>query len=303
MHQRALDDRRANDRQRQVLEVRELLDGPFAHRLRERVDVGPSERAGARPAVVREALRHPVLAPLLGVLGHRHRAGAGVFLRRLVHEVVEHLRAPGLGLHVAPRLQGELALRPPVHPVVQRVLGDDALGDPGDVRRRDVHQARARPALDHAPVQVHGAEQVGLEPLVDRRVERDRRGGVDGDVDVAGELGHAAREVAVHDRDPLVQEGAQSVLADPPAQHVERGLAEQVLHASARRRTRLRADQQDDPALGHVAEQPLEDHLSEEAGDAGQQDRLAREAIDDRGSRDVLGVLYHAADYAVSTSW
>ena len=60
---------------------------------------------------------------------------------------------------------------------------------------------------------------------------------------------------------------------------------------------------QDDPALGHVAEQPLEDHLSQEAGDAGQQDGLAREAIDDRGSRGVHGVLYHAADYAVSTSW
>ena len=60
----------------------------------------------------------------------------------------------------------------------------------------------------------------------------------------------------------------------------------------------LRTDQQDDPPVGHVAEQPLEDHLSQEAGDAGQQDRLAREAIDDRGSRDVVGVLYHAADYA-----
>ena len=29
-----------------------------------------------------------------------------------------------------------------------------------------------------------------------------------------------------------------------------------------------RADQQDDPSLGHVAEQPLEDHLSQEARDS-----------------------------------
>ena len=199
-----------DDRQRQLLEVGELLHRALAHRLRERVDVGPAERPRARSAVARQPLRHPILAPLLRLLGHRHGAGARVLLRRLVHEVVEHLGATRLRLHVAPGLQRQLALRSPVDPVVERVLRNDPLRDAGDVRGRDVHETWPRTALDHPAVQVHGAEQVGLEPLVDRRVERHGRRGVDRDVDVAGQLRDAAREVPVHDRDAFVQERAQA---------------------------------------------------------------------------------------------
>ena len=49
--------------------------------------------------------------------------------------------------------------------------------------------------------------------------------------------------------------------------------------------------------------QPLEDDLPQEPRDPGQQDRLARQAIDDRGRAPRPRLLYHAADYAVSTSW
>ena len=55
-----------------------------------------------------------------------------------------------------------------------------------------------------------------------------------------------------------------------------------------------------DVRLGEVAQDPLEDHLSQEAGDAREEDALARERIDDRSGP---SFLYHAADYALSTRW
>ena len=304
VEQRALDDRRPHDRQRQLLQVRELLHRSLAHRLRERVDVGPAERARARPAVARQTLRHPVLAALLGVFGHRRRTGARVLLRRLVHEVVEHLGTAGLRLDVAPRLERQLALGPPVHLVLEGVLGDDALRDAGDVRGRDVHQARTRAAVDHAAVQVHRAEQVRLEPLVDRRVERHGRGGVDRDVDVARELRHAPREVAVDDRRP----------ARPGSR-------------AARRRRCGRAARRT-PACGSRYStrsrdvEPVWERTNRTIRPSGTSPSsrskmtcprnpvtpvsrivLPERRLDDRGRRSVGGVLYHAADYGLSTRW
>ena len=84
--------------------------------------------------------------------------------------------------------------------------------------------------------------------------KRHGRGRVDRDVDVARELRHAAGEVTVHDRDPFVQDRAQPILAEAVTQYVERRLAEEVLDAFARRGTGLRADQEDDPALGDLTD-------------------------------------------------
>ena len=131
-----------------------------------------------------------------------------MFFGGSVHEIVQHLRATRLRLHVLASLQGELALCSPVDAMIERRLWNDAFGNPGDIGRRDMHEARTRPALDDGPVQVHRTEQIRLERFVDWGIERHRRRGVDRDVDVARELRHTSGEVPVDHRDPFVQKGA-----------------------------------------------------------------------------------------------
>ena len=76
-----------------------------------------------------------------------------------------------------------------------------------------MHEVR-RVVRGRAAVQVPRAEQVRLEPLVDRRVEADGGGRVDRHVDVAGELGLRAAEVAVEHVDLLVEPGKEP--SSPP---------------------------------------------------------------------------------------
>jgi hypothetical protein len=180
--------------------------------------------------------------------------------------------------------------------VVERPLGDHALLHARDVRGGDVHEVR-RVVARRGPVQVSRAEQVRLEPLVDRRVEADGRRRVDHDVDARRDVGLAAGEVAVDHVHALVQQGEQGVVAaESLAQSVERGLPRQVMDALHGGRGRLGTHQDRDTGLREVEQQALEDDLPEEPGDPRQQDALAREGVDDGAA-----LLYHAADYALST--
>src|ERR687897_1398284 len=98
-------------------------------------------------------------------------------------------------------------------------------------------------------VQPNGAEQVRLEPLVDRRVEAHRRRAMDDDVDVAGERWELAREVAVDDVDALVEQRLDPFAADLVPKGVEGGPSEHGFHALAAARTELRPHQERYPGL------------------------------------------------------
>jgi len=79
---------------------------------------------------------------------------------------------------------------------------------------------------------------------------------------------------------------------------VEGGLAGQVVDPVDRGRRLLAANEDGYPGIRKIEQDPLEDHLPEEAGDAREEDALARERLDDGAA-----FLYHAADYALSTGW
>ena len=89
------------------------------------------------------------------------------------------------------------------------------------------------------------------------------------------------------------------VATEPCAEAIERRLARQVVDALDGRRRGLRTDEDRDGRLGEVEEEPLEDHLTEEAGDPREEDAVAREGVDDAGPGE--STLYHAADYRLST--
>ena len=121
-------------------------------------------------------------------------------------------------------------------------------------------------------------------------------------VDPARELRLAAREVAVDHGDALVQERQELVVAtEPCAEAIERRLARQVVDALDGGRRGLRTDEDRDGRFREVEEEPLEDHLAEEAGDPREEDPLAREGVDDAGPVG-SSALYHAADYRLSTA-
>ncbi len=123
-------------------------------------------------------------------------------------------------------------------------------------------------------------------------------------VDVARERGELAREVAVDDVDALVEHRLDPVVADVVAERVEKWATEERLDPLTPRRAELRPDEQRDPGLREVLQEALEDRLPEEPGYARDQHVLAGQALGDRlragGSGG--GLLYHAADYALSTT-
>jgi hypothetical protein len=223
-----------------------------------------------------------------------------VLLRRLRHERLELLGAAAGGLDVAPGAEREVGLEAVVHLVLERALRDHALLHAGHVRGGDVHERRARAAGQHAPVQVDGAQEVRLEALVDRRIEADGGGRVDRDVDAGRDLRLSPAEVPVHDRRALVQETLQRVLVVALPKHGEGRLAQEVLDAVPRGGAGLPAHEQHDPGAREVQQQPLEDDLPQEAGDAGEQHGGPVQPVDDRpgGAPLPRPLLYHPADYA-----
>ena len=278
--------------------MREVLDHALAHRLGERVDVGPTEGTRAHPAVLDQPLVEPSLAPLLRVDAHGRRACARVFLGGLGHEVLEHLGLSRLRLDLVTRLQRHLRLELVVDLVIERALGDHALLHAGDIGGRHVDEVR-RVVRGRRSIEVPRAEQVGLESFVDRRVEADGGGRVDDVIHARGDLGLAPAEVALQHVDLLVEQGQERVVAAQAfAQDVEGRLARQVMDPVDGRRGLLAAHQDGHAGVREVEQEPLQDHLTQEAGHAGQEDALAGQRLDDRAAS-----LYHAADYPLSTGW
>ena len=160
-------------------------------------------------------------------------------------------------------------------------------------------------------VQADGADQVGEEPLVDRRVERYRRRAVDHDVEAAGDLEPVGREVAVHHVHALLQRGRDPLGPDLVAQGVERGPAHQRLDALAPAGAELRPHEQRDPGVGEVEQEAFEHRLPEEARHPRDEHVLAGELAHDRARTRACaralprgrGFVYHMADYALSTEW
>jgi hypothetical protein len=226
-----------------------------------------------------------------------------VFGARLAQERVEQLGLAARGLDVVAGSERQLCLGPPVHAMVERGLGDHAFANAGHVRRRDVDQPRRGVVRERRLVEADRADQVGLEPLVDRRVERHRGRAVDHDVDPARDLELLGREVAVDHVDALGQHGRDPLLPGLVPQRAEGRPAHQGLDPLAPARAQLWPHEQRDPGLGEVEQEPLEHGLPEEAGHARDQHVHARQGPHDRArrARGRARVLYHAADYASST--
>ncbi len=134
-----------------------------------------------------------------------------------------------------------------------------------------------------------GAEQVHLDSGVQWRVERHRGGRVDDDV-AEGESGAArvvegqaiGAHVAADGVDPLSHHVGEAVLAVLGAQPIEGVVAEDLplgplLHGGPA----TRADEQDELAAGHAAQQPLDQGRAEEPRAPGDGDALAVQALRD----------------------
>ncbi len=119
----------------------------------------------------------------------------------------------------------------------------------------------------------HWTEQIDLDRVVDRRVERHGRRRVDHDV--AGGQGRTAgvveaeavgADVAGDHRQPLGHVLVEAV-AEQGSQVFERVVAEDLpLHSLLGRGAAAGSDEQDERAVGHRSEQSLDDGGAEEAG-------------------------------------
>jgi hypothetical protein len=135
-----------------------------------------------------------------------------------------------------------------------------------------VDHVRRSAGIADRPVQVLRADDVGPEPLVDRRVERHRGGAVKDHVEVRREDGGAVGEVTLEDLHPLLEHRPQPIGADAVPEAVERRPGQHRLHPGPPRQPTLGADQEHRPGLGDVRQDPLEHGLPEETGHAGDQD-------------------------------
>src|SRR5436190_17695533 len=115
--------------------------------------------------------------------------------------------------------------------MLQRRLGHDPLGYAGHVRRGHVHDMRPRVARRHRLVERPGAEHVGSERLVDRRIELHARRAVEDDVEIARERRQLALNVALEYLDPLVEEAADALGSLTVAEPREARPAEELLQS------------------------------------------------------------------------
>ena len=180
----ALDDRGAHDRKGKSVRLGELLRCAFPHGLGERVDVGPPQRLRASPPVFHKAPVHPLAPAFLSRRSHLLRARSPVLTTGGCGEAIEHLGPPRGFVRGRAGPIRRLALGPPVDPVLEGLLGNDAFGQPCNVRRGHVDEVRPAPARQHRLVQAHRPGQIALERLVDRRIERDVGGAVEHHVEI-----------------------------------------------------------------------------------------------------------------------
>jgi hypothetical protein len=144
--------------------------------------------------------------------------------------------------------------------------------------------------VDEGASETCRSEQVHLDRPVERRVERDGRGGVDHEVarcergaSFVVEPQSVATDIARHDRHAPV-EHRREVVAVRGAQRVERVVLEDLavrplLHG----RAPAGPQQQHDVRVGHRSQQPFEQRGAEEAGCAGHGDAPAPEGLGDAG--------------------
>ncbi len=133
---------------------------------------------------------------------------------------------------------------------------------------------RLPPAAD-GPHQLLDAAQVGGEAGVDRGVEGHLAGAVDHGVQIRRQVRHAG-QVALDHAHVLVDEPGQ-IRAEPLPQRGERRLVEQADDSVTGGQAAERPHEHEDLRFGNVGEQPLEQGLTDEAGDPGQQHASTRE--------------------------
>ena len=121
------------------LGVRPALDDPLAHRLGERVAVGPAQAAGPLGADPDQLVLDPLLARRLGGAGGGEQAGPAVLLLRLLPLLDQYVDAARAVLDLLALRQPPGQLGVEVDVVLDRRLGDAAPAPARDVGRRDVH--------------------------------------------------------------------------------------------------------------------------------------------------------------------
>ncbi len=122
----------------------------------------------------------------------------------------------------------------------------------------------------HGTQDLAQATEIGREALVDRGIEGDLPGAMHDQVQIGGQL-RDCRQVALDHIDA----GQQILDGRALAQLGECGLGQQPAEPVATALTGTRPDQHQQPGLGKVAQQALEQRLSDETGDAGDQQPLA----------------------------
>ena len=277
MPEGALDDRWANDRQGEPVLCGQLLRGALAERLRERVHVRPPQGLSPGSSVLHEAGVHPLPSVLLGCRRHGDRPGPAVLDARLVDESVEHLGLARGVLDLSPGRRGGLGLGPPVDPMLEGGLGHHALGHPGHVGGRDVHEMRPAATRRHGLVHVGGPKQVDGEGLVDRWVEGHGGRAVEDEVEVGRKIRNAFRHVPFQDRDGLAQQPLQAVRPDAFSQLAEAVAGQDLLDPGDRWTAVASANEERDARVWELGEESFEEGGLEESGDAGDEDVLARQ--------------------------
>ena len=291
---------------------RERLDRALAHRLGERVVVGPAERLRSSAPVLHEPLGHPRLAALLGVVGHRLRAGASVLGAGLAQERVEDLGLAARGLDVGPRPDRQVGLGLPVRrggrasPRGSRPCGRPATYavetwsrcGAGLFASAASYRRTAPTRLVRNPSSIGGSNAT----VAAQWITTSRPPGISSPSAEKSPSTTSTRS-SQRGRDPLG--------ADLVAQGVERGPAHQRLDALAPARAELRPHEQGDPGVGEVEQEAFEHRLAEEARHPRDEHVLAGQLAHDRARARACaralprgrGFVYHMADYALSTEW
>ncbi len=291
LDQRGLDDGGAHDAHWHV--TLHLHQRAFAERLRVRVRVGPSERRGARSARGDELVGHPTLAERFRLGRERGCACRSELCTRLASIARQPgwITARGIGVSAGAAGRGDLA--PPVDAEVERPLAHQLLRRIAATVARDVRRRHRDEMRRHAQVakRLHdadGTEEVDLDGVVDRGVERHRRRRVDEDLTrrelcasrlvepepvgahVAGDHGDPASDLLVE------------AFAEQLAQMVEGVVAQDLaLHPLRGRRAPATAHEQHEGAIGHGSEQPFHDGGAEEPRRARDRDAAAGQCLPD----------------------
>ena len=283
--QRGLDDRRADDRE---VPGPALHERPLGERLGERVGVRPAERPCALAPALDELAPHPAVAAPLRPLADVQRAGGSELLLGVGDEALLLLGKARLGLQLAAPLlrDGELGVEvdPRLRrPAAVRALEHEPGALAGGVRGGDVEEVDVVAAgLAQRVGETAGAEDVELEDVVQRLLEGDGRGAVDGDVGAGELLGvEAAEALGGEVRGQRTQAaGGQRLVGQPTGERLAR---QDLLHEPLVGRVVVgRAqEQRDRPGARDLSQPGRQDGLAEEPGGACEQQLRVGESYGD----------------------